>query len=141
MDLYINWSAMGGSVTSAASNAASIQWNAGPSGTLMVSETDVNGCMASDSLAVIILFVGVDETHENAIAIFPNPASEMIQVRLPNGMESALIQLIDLKGSILKHQTSFVGTSSINVSDLPAGSYIMRLEVQEAVLHQTIIIQ
>ena len=136
-----NWSAMGGSVTSAASNAASIQWNAGPSGTLMVSETDVNGCMASDSLAVIILFVGVDETHENAIAIFPNPASEMIQVRLPNGMESALIQLIDLKGSILKHQTSFVGTSSINVSDLPAGSYIMRLEVQEAVLHQTIIIQ
>lgn len=135
------WTAMGGLVTSSASNASSIQWNAGPSGLVLVSETDVNGCTASDSLAVSILFVGVEETHENAVLIFPNPTTELLTIQLPEGMESTQIDLLDLNGRILRTENTRGRTISLNVSELPSGSYVVRLSSGQTLLHHTVIVR
>lgn len=123
-----DWTVSGGSLVSAASNAAIVQWNAGPSGIVYVTETDVNGCIASDSLAVNILFVGIGERHEHAIAVFPNPTVEDLFIQLPVGLDLPIIRIFDINGQV-------VATYSVNdynpvlpMGHLPAGAYFIDFE-------------
>jgi len=56
------------------------------------------------------------------IAVFPNPATTFLNVS-PSEQVSA-IEVLDQAGNLLKQQS---GESSVNVSDLPAGIYLVRI--------------
>jgi hypothetical protein len=135
------WSANGGAINSAASNAASILWYAGPQGTLFVQEVDAHGCSAIDSLEVSILFVGIDEDGSEGILIYPNPSIDVIHVRLPEGLSCDALELYDLQGRLLMHQQTLQGTHTLDVSDLSAGSYLMRLNMGGTIISQTVVIR
>ncbi len=134
------WSAMGGVVVSSVSNSAMIQWDAGPTGMIYVEETSSVGCTAIDSFEVVILFVGVEETHENAIAVFPNPASEVLNIQLPDSFSTATISLSDLQGRTVVQPNVANGTEQIATDHLPSGMYILHIEYPNLHLtHQVVI--
>lgn len=66
------------------------------------------------------------------IVVFPNPASELVNLRfeLPAILEDAVLELLDNQGRVLQNvQVKGNGEQTIqmNVSDLPAGTYFCRL--------------
>lgn len=69
-------------------------------------------------------FVGVAEVLDEAIKIFPNPATDVI--RIENGYEVQQLEMFDLTGKKVM-ETTVNNSNTIAVNHLPAGTYIARL--------------
>lgn len=63
-----------------------------------------------------------DETHE--ISIFPNPASDHI---LFTGVADAQWEIVGMEGNVVKTGWMNSSTAEVNVEDLAAGMYVMRV--------------
>jgi len=63
-------------------------------------------------------------------ALYPNPASEAFQVRLPAEFQGKSVQwyLTDVAGRISKHGNWRGATTEINLGDLPSGCYFFNWE-------------
>jgi len=123
-----DWWASVGVVTGSANNAAVVQWNAGPIGMVYVSETDANGCWAVDSLEVTILFVGMEETTENAVVIYPNPTLNLLNLQLPEVFSSANYEVRSINGQLVATGRVSQLNQTIDVSELEAATYVLILE-------------
>lgn len=135
------WAAEGGSVNNTASNAASILWNAGPSGTLYVTETDANGCVGQDSLAVTIIYLGVNEAHENTIQVYPNPSNGFLTINLPEAFNTAQLSVFTLGGQMVQQQRIQGLNTLISLNGVARGTYIMQFENDGIILHHKVVIQ
>ncbi len=71
------------------------------------------------------LIMSVPSTEASAVSVYPNPASENIQVNLPAGA-AQLVTIEDVSGRIVYSQMHNAGASNISVAELPAGVYILR---------------
>lgn len=71
--------------------------------------------------------VGISEQSLAGLAIYPNPAQDRIQIELAEE-RSIAIRLYNLSGQMLKQGEANARTSSLNVSDLPAGVYLLQVE-------------
>jgi len=136
-----DWTLSGGILITAASNASQVQWNAGPNGIIYVDETDANGCVGSDSLEVAILFVGIDESNENSIVIFPNPVKDVLNINLPESFARPHISVLDIQGRLVKSEMSSSRSMSLDFSNLKSGNYILLLEQDETVIHHKIVVE
>ena len=81
-------------------------------------------------------------TAENyKLQIYPNPANSVIQVSISNGQLTAYC-LYDMLGNILIQQTiEPTNQTSINISGLAAGSYMLKVQNENNTLSYTQIIK
>ncbi len=71
--------------------------------------------------------VPVDEVAETILNVYPNPATDFIQVDLPENILEATISVYDIQGK--KVYSGFQkATSRIDIQSLPAGNYVIRME-------------
>lgn len=88
--------------------------------------TSTNGGEVEDYRINIVATggVGVEEVSLNAITLFPNPASDEINVALNSNFQTANVVVMDLAGKeILKANYSNVEQIQLNVADLSSGMY------------------
>jgi hypothetical protein len=86
-------------------------------------DTGKDGWMFSD-MGVKAFFWSIDElSKQQALSIFPNPASTTIQVEA-EGLQHGTVQVFDLTGKRLLEQP-FTG-SPIDISTLAPGNYVVR---------------
>lgn len=74
--------------------------------------------------------VGIDGYELNAFAIYPNPTSEVVNLKGNEGAISSL-EVVDLSGKVLSVQTQSLHL--IDVSQLAAGAYFLRIHTIELV--------
>lgn len=72
----------------------------------------------------------VEKEKELSWSIAPNPASESITLKFKNNSLTTQIQIYNATGSFTK-TVDVVGTTRINIADLPAGLYFVRLKNNE----------
>ncbi|WNB18465.1 T9SS type A sorting domain-containing protein [Marivirga arenosa] len=94
-------------------------------GEYSVTVTDENGCNIEKSFTIGGVTANA-ETLSKAISIFPNPAKDIIQIEYDE--EVKLIQLYDVRGKILNEMNLDGSKSEINVSQLPAGLYFIKMD-------------
>lgn len=135
-----DWGILGGTITGSASNAATAQWNGGPTGVIHVTETDANGCFASDSMEVSIIFVGVEESHENAVMVYPNPAADLLNVVLPQTLKGATVRLIHISGAVVYDAMSNDLFCGIAVDQLPKGHYTLQLQSGALIINHPVVV-
>lgn len=76
--------------------------------------------------------VGLNElNNENEIQIFPNPASDYINIQ---SQENAVIQIYNSTGQIILTQKTNSSNAQIDVSVLPAGVYFVNLMDEEGLI-------
>lgn len=85
---------------------------------------------ANDTAATtVISIVGVDATNSLALTVAPNPASDMITIRLDQATNSPVaLALYDITGKLVASKTysqSDVFEAVLNVDHLPAGVYTL----------------
>ena len=78
-------------------------------------------------------------THSVSWEVYPNPASRVIYIEGGDNIVPDLIQILDITGRIVYTVIPTVNISSVDVSDQPAGLYLVRIITQDGVLDNTIL--
>ncbi|MDO5343218.1 MAG: T9SS type A sorting domain-containing protein [Bacteroidia bacterium] len=90
-------------------------------------------CESSELLPFFcyLIFADVDESYvsENAVNVYPNPASGSISVSVNSGAEIGSVSLHDVSGRLVKAQQS--GFGSIDISGLATGMYVMKVTLDD----------
>ena len=75
------------------------------------------------------------------VKVYPNPASDFLQVELPEGMENAMIQIVDAAGKVILTQEAKNTENTIAVNNLKAGTYIVNIQNGSQRISRNIVIK
>jgi hypothetical protein len=110
-------------------------------GTYIVTITDANGCSLIDSAAVSFPN-GIKETKSSTIAIYPNPASDIITLNIDNINNAGLtLNIYNVIGTLVKSETLGQNQRQINIADLPNGVYFATIKSNNTRKTEKLIIQ
>jgi hypothetical protein len=98
-----------------------------------------------DTLNINRIYTPVEEVVEQEeFEIFPNPASDVLQVRVKNSSKAEKhIQIYDLTGRLVKSfkMSATIDNTAFTVADLPKGLYLLNIfEDTLLVHHESIVI-
>lgn len=84
--------------------------------------------------------MSIHELDKDKISIYPNPATDEIQVQLSPTTNYAL-SIINLTGQVVKQTNTNNGKATIHVSDLPNGIYILSAQNSDGdITHQRFVV-
>ncbi|MFA6933420.1 MAG: T9SS type A sorting domain-containing protein, partial [Bacteroidales bacterium] len=90
-------------------------------------------------------YVGLQNNEfadENLITIYPNPASDIINLEINNTTKEVLnLNIYNIMGSLVKTETTAVNNNQINISDLNNGIYLIEIKSKDLITKQKLIIQ
>jgi hypothetical protein len=83
---------------------------------------------------------------ENAVKVFPNPANDLLNVAIDvKGAEDALITLVAMDGRVMQEQQvemgGFYQLVPVNVAQLPAGMYFVKVQAGGKMTTQKVVIR
>lgn len=82
-----------------------------------------NGCIDTTS-CYTINNVGIENSSESNLLIYPNPASEIIQIQSTS--TPGVVELIDIAGESL---SILYNVNVVDISKLPSGIYLLRMQL------------
>ena len=68
---------------------------------------------------------GIDDVLAGGMRLYPNPATNQVTIAFEGG--KALVELVDLNGSIVMSQSVEGGETTLNLSNVATGVYFVRL--------------
>ena len=123
--------ASAGGYNKSADNSISISWTLGE--TIIPTFTSDDGSLIlTHGFQQRLIITTVEENLEDLVqvTIYPNPTSEMINIQFQTSPDKEiLVYLLDASGKLVKTDKIDVATlnKTINMQDLPAGMYYIRL--------------
>ena len=81
--------------------------------------------------------LSIDQLSATHFRIYPNPASSTFQI---DGVESGILNLINAQGAVVR-SLEVNSTEEIDISDLPSGIYMVKLETESGVSVQKMMIE
>ena len=73
---------------------------------------------------------------KSSLKAFPNPSNGVFDVVIDKPLDNAVLDLYDFTGRKMRSQTVLSGTTSMNVSNVAAGSYMLIYRDAEKVVGQ-----
>ncbi|MFH0866137.1 MAG: T9SS type A sorting domain-containing protein [Bacteroidota bacterium] len=119
-------------------NTAPVQTTATATGllpeTYMVTITDNNGCVLADSVVVSFNTNINEEVDPSLVSVFPNPANESVIIDFATSSNDyPLAGIYSIDGRLLQLINIKQKQTEINISDLPAGVYMIKVTGKNAV--------
>ena len=78
---------------------------------------------------------GVDEALSSRLQLFPNPVNDVLRLAFDHKLGQAKLQIINAQGQVVKRVNKLPSGSKLNtdlnVSDLPAGKYILQIILED----------
>lgn len=75
------------------------------------------------------------------IAVFPNPASVLLNVNIDNiESDSYMLSVCDVKGQIIMTKIVVLGNNSINLSQLSTGNYVVNITTPDRKKSQSFVV-
>src|SRR5690606_2304388 len=104
-----------------------------------------NDCGIHNSMVKKLLTVGSDEWSARNFKVYPNPAKHQINLEWSSAeMPVSRIDMIDITGRVVLHLNAtddLDGTATLDVSDFPAGLYLVRLITQGDMFETRIVVE
>jgi hypothetical protein len=75
------------------------------------------------------------------IDVYPNPAHNNITIKVPHNIKYTTITLLNMMSQNVKEQTINNNSVDLDISDIPMGIYILKIEYGNATLFQKILKQ
>lgn len=86
------------------------------------------------------LLVGVEETSEKTVSIYPNPATDFLQVNR-NTEEAALVTIHNSLGQIVWSNSMTGSVNKIDLNGFSAGAYILQVENKNSFVTERFIVR
>ncbi len=68
------------------------------------------------------------------LSIYPNPVNDMIHISLPEKLKNNTLSVLNSQGRIIKVQSNTSCEIELNLSDLPIGIYLLRIESENRIV-------
>ena len=83
-------------------------------------------------------FTGIDaDANSNEISIYPNPVSDILNIKLSSATASATFKIINVAGKVVK--SGALESSQLNISNLHTGMYILEVNDGQKLLQTKIL--
>jgi hypothetical protein len=77
-----------------------------------------------DDVTLYRTYDGVPEGATERVAVYPNPASDLLQVEGTTRIE--YYEMYDITGALLRHATVGRDSFTLDLEALPAGTYLLK---------------
>ncbi len=94
-------------------------------------DDDTNGDNIPDYLQISVSLATTNNQFANQISIYPNPASEILNIENKSQEPITNVSIYSIKGDLVKISKS----NSISVSDLQNGVYFVKIQMSKTVLN------
>ncbi len=111
-------------------NASFATFNALANGTYAVIVSTPQGC-SDQSDCITIDAVSIDQITELAMSVQPNPTSGELSISMPTDL-TAQAQVFDAQGKLVIDLTSVSNGSTLNLSNMTTGVYMIRITAAES---------
>ncbi len=127
------WTVTGGTIQSGqGTNQISVLWGStAGTGSVAVTGTCAN---ASNLNVTIGANKGIFEPSYTAISLYPNPTNSKLFIDLNNIKTNGKMFIYDLSGRMVIEQPAIIGTNELNVANLPAGAYSIKVISNDKVM-------
>lgn len=79
---------------------------------------------------------------ENAVQLYPNPATDQLHIQLPEGIKSATLTLYNLSGEVVRHQALRASIeNTVDISQQNAGIYFINIKSTHQQITKKLIIK
>jgi len=88
--------------------------------------------------------VGITEKNEvSGITLFPNPADDMLAIGFEPATGAVQVDVLDLTGRVVVSRGANAGTGrmDLDVSDLAAGGYSLRVQLAGSISVQRLVVR
>ncbi len=125
--------------TSVIATAAGITLSVAPTTNTYMVKQDICGVIKYDTVVVYASGVGLNESEyiKNNISVFPNPASDIINISFNIDLEKEFtrIEILNNLGQIIREEEVSFKTkyASVKTNDLPSGVYLLNLKSASSV--------
>lgn len=89
-------------------------------------DNDGSGFIVDNIIIKDMDLLSVSDVNKTQINVFPNPATDFINIKSDETIKS--IKIYDIKGSLIKTENSSDNTSKIDISTFAKGNYIISIE-------------
>jgi len=142
----IQYSAAGGTLSSATSNTNSYTINGLAAGTTYSIQVQANcgdGNLSEWSSAVTgTTTTGIDSWLANSVTLYPNPAKEVVNVQCTMNnvqWDGATVEVFDVYGKLLQTDRISSEITILNVSGLANGMYFVRVTTEQGMVTKTFV--
>jgi hypothetical protein len=104
--------------------------------------TSGNNCSSEILKANVVavnLLTGIDRISPEGISMYPNPATDYFFIGTEKGMIINRVSIFDISGSLVKAENGC--REKINVSELPKGIYMLKIELDNRVIVKKLVKQ
>ncbi len=81
-----------------------------------------------------------DASLQSSVEVFPNPAENQVTLKLPNNDQVKEIALTDITGKEIKRFNTIQSSHDLNVTTLPAGTYVLKVKVGKSLVIKKIVL-
>ncbi|GAB3512687.1 T9SS type A sorting domain-containing protein [Emticicia fontis] len=119
------WFKDGTSITGATSNTYTVK----EVGKFSVA-VNANGCSASSEIVIVNLVLANELIPETVrVEVFPNPTDNLIKLNITEHLrKAAQIKLLNMRGTVMKQWETMQQDNLLNISDLSAGEYLLKID-------------
>ncbi len=141
-----HWNIIGGTITSGNNDSSTIQiiWGTSDGNYKLICHKSTNSCFTSDTLQIAVgNTTSIKETTlNNAVSIYPNPASNQFTVKVNSSLNiNAKLILFDMLGKKQLEQPITQGEQTFDVQFLKVGIYFIEVTTGEEKWIQKLIIE
>ncbi len=91
----------------------------------------MGGTLYLDDIVFGGTFASVDQPNEVEISVYPNPASEIININGLSGSDNIVVNIIDLQGRTVLSNRVNGSNNSIDINNLSPGHYLIQITQDE----------
>ncbi len=81
--------------------------------------------------------INQNDIRKHVLSVYPNPASNQINIKKPEGVKEATITVYNIIGKQLISESTNQNITTFSLDELPRGQYIIRLISGDLVLTKT----
>ena len=105
-------------------------------------QTSATGYLFFDTFSIENVILGNDDVLAPQFTVYPNPATDVINIANATANPVNNVQVVDLNGRVVKNLNfNAVTEAQINISDLSAGMYMMNVTTENGMVTKKIVKQ
>ncbi|MBI1221337.1 MAG: T9SS type A sorting domain-containing protein [Bacteroidetes bacterium] len=137
----VNWSVINGTILSGQRSATvEVKWTHPGGGSITAQGVSPDGCISEVTLNVMIVPTGFELPMKGSFRIYPNPGKDWFTLELSSGIQEAGYQILNALGQQVAHGKLIDQKTGINLSFLPEGTYLVRVQSDQNVFIQRLVI-
>ena len=98
---------------------------------IRITATDIFGASTNEDYKLVVYDNAsaiASSEIEDMISVYPNPASNVVNITIPKILKNTTINIIDESGRIVISNKAIAGNNSIDISKLSPGMYIIEVK-------------